>query len=189
MRGTPAVRVCGVSLPGIIPAYAGNTLKSCAIILPPWDHPRVCGEHRDLRSSGRRAQGSSPRMRGTQVPAKQGVLPFGIIPAYAGNTCWTRYYRRIVGDHPRVCGEHKFRRSKGFFCSGSSPRMRGTPSLPFHDHEIVGIIPAYAGNTRTPSRKSTTGRDHPRVCGEHCWIELMSVPILGSSPRMRGTPV
>ena len=30
---------------GIIPAYAGSTLKTIVIMLKHWDHPRVCGEH------------------------------------------------------------------------------------------------------------------------------------------------
>ena len=30
---------------GIIPAYAGSTRKTSERLIPPWDHPRVCGEH------------------------------------------------------------------------------------------------------------------------------------------------
>ena len=46
MRGTPG----GVILPvlgfGIIPAYAGNTQRRWSNPCFSWDHPRVCGEHR-----------------------------------------------------------------------------------------------------------------------------------------------
>ena len=66
MRGTPYLSEEFATLPGIIPAYAGNThvlertYNSCR------DHPRVCGEH------------------GTQIMDDCGTV--GIIPAYAGNT-------------------------------------------------------------------------------------------------------
>ena len=45
MRGTHhGVAVRGAE-PGIIPAYAGNTLVLVAVAELSWDHPRVCGEH------------------------------------------------------------------------------------------------------------------------------------------------
>ena len=33
--------------------------------------------------------------------------PYGIIPAYAGNTMGQKKMTFVDGDHPRVCGEHK----------------------------------------------------------------------------------
>ena len=72
---------------------------------------------------------------------------------------------------------------------GSSPRMRGTP----HVHEVAarirGIIPAYAGNTGSAICCMRYGRDHPRVCGEHSILVFSRWNVLGSSPRMRGTPL
>ena len=51
--------------------------------------------------------------------------------------------------------------------SGSSPRMRGTRHAARGSGEAPGIIPAYAGNTRTSRHQTKTHGDHPRVCGEH----------------------
>ena len=67
--------------------------------------------------------------------------------------------------------------------------MRGT-----HDRQtsipiVIGIIPAYAGNTRWRARESCAARDHPRVCGEHGNFDLTGIAGKGSSPRMRGTLV
>ena len=86
MRGTlVGDRLANVD-PGIIPAYAGNTRRSCPARSPTRDHPRVCGEHKGQAAIGPSPMGSSPRMRGTQVRAVL-FLPYdGIIPAYAGNT-------------------------------------------------------------------------------------------------------
>ena len=76
---------------------------------------------------------------------------------------------RHLWDHPRVCGEHLNHWGIYGVSPGSSPRMRGT--LVFHVQRPValGIIPAYAGNTRFVSRET-----------QQEW---------GSSPRMRGTLV
>ena len=52
-----------------------------------------------------------------------------------------------------------------------------------------GIIPAYAGNTKEYLGDDVYGRDHPRVCGEHLVFAAVALSTVGSSPRMRGTPV
>ena len=65
--------------------------------------------------------------------------------------------------------------------------MRGTRTPDLFCCNVIGIIPAYAGNTWHSGQRPIRRRDHPRVCGEHrmrgCWTR----PISGSSPRMRGT--
>ena len=72
---------------------------------------------------------------------------------------------------------------------GSSPRMRGTPCTCTTGSPHIGIIPAYAGNTRLRLRCGASPWDHPRVCGEHQgFLDLLNEG-RGSSPRMRGTPV
>ena len=45
--------------------------------------------------------------------------------------------------------------------------MRGTLAARLELPVMIGIIPAYAGNTLTIRCISTLSRDHPRVCGEH----------------------
>ena len=66
--------------------------------------------------------------------------------------------------------------------------MRGTPTARHAKTRPAGIIPAYAGNTRSFGVLSCLARDHPRVCGEHKVDGGRVVGIAGSSPRMRGTP-
>ena len=83
-----------------------------------------------------KAQGSSPRMRGTP--------------------CACTRPQRDERDHPRVCGEHDNCANwvgKGL---GSSPRMRGTRHRRTDQWEEHGIIPAYAGNTNGTGNR--TGR-------------------------------
>ena len=86
MRGTRHGRGVDAALPGIIPAYAGNTEWNRSAQWSNWDHPRVCGEHRHAAVRLDGEPGSSPRMRGTLLYALYAVNSGGIIPAYAGNT-------------------------------------------------------------------------------------------------------
>ena len=152
------------------------------------DHPRVCGEHHFRPPSHALQWGSSPRMRGTLQCRPKRHQPTGIIPAYAGNTGISNLLRENCRDHPRVCGEHWPNTTPYLLDKGSSPRMRGTQPSPNRSHDRMGIIPAYAGNTRLPCSHIGWFRDHPRVCGEH-WLCLLGVEgKRGSSPRMRGTP-
>ena len=67
--------------------------------------------------------------------------------------------------------------------------MRGTQACLVIHERIDGIIPAYAGNTRPVLVMIHLVWDHPRVCGEHGHVFVYPVIYLGSSPRMRGTPV
>ena len=187
VRGTPEYRQLPVHVPGIIPACAGNTIVGGGSIEYARDHPRVCGEHQTNLANQQTMQGSSPRVRGTPHSRRYPTRRTGIIPACAGNTTPSACSRTIIRDHPRVCGEHKFRRSKGYFRSGSSPRVRGTRCTVFRPCRLHGIIPACAGNTE-PGRSCYMLRwDHPRVCGEHTPMTGSPTLAPGSSPRVRGT--
>ena len=66
--------------------------------------------------------------------------------------------------------------------------MRGTLGLLQVEGDDVGIIPAHAGNTHAAANGYEPGRDHPRACGEHRMSIVSTAPLVGSSPRMRGTP-
>ena len=189
-------RVCGEHLAyfkverryyGIIPAYAGNTAQGKLSHADVWDHPRVCGEHMPKASGVNVASGSSPRVRGTLLRVRAERQSTGIIPAYAGNTPPCPGRAAIHWDHPRVCGEHTLSNRISSGLRGSSPRMRGTPLVVWGDSCDEGIIPAYAGNTPRAAWTPRSCRDHPRVCGEHVSCSATTEPVVGSSPRMRGT--
>ena len=187
MRGTHDGSAVFVPRHGIIPAYAGNTCAIKGGTSYDWDHPRVCGEHMSRILVCSSTPGSSPRMRGTHRTCAIQWCPHGIIPAYAGNTRWTRPPATLRRDHPRVCGEHPNRPGWHRLLQGSSPRMRGTPCSSPRRARSTGIIPAYAGNTRTPPTRPPLRWDHPRVCGEHLTENEAHRAGEGSSPRMRGT--
>ena len=69
---------------------------------------------------------------------------------------------------------------------GSSPHTRGAPRAADAQRAPLGIIPAYAGSTPSPSTRRTTGRDHPRIRGEHLTELSALLTASGSSPHTRG---
>ena len=152
---------------GIIPAYAGSTSASLTTRTRTGDHPRVCGEHRALNALKYGPLGSSPRMRGALDGRELLVDVRGIIPAYAGSTARRASSSWRCRDHPRVCGEHHQTSLSKCMVMGSSPRMRGAPSIEAPCSSVIGIIPAYAGSTFPPRSPPSPPWDHPRVCGEH----------------------
>ena len=87
MRGTLSYPREPRASTGIIPAHAGNTVHGIPAMPPSWDHPRACGEHKDMPLHCDEIIGSSPRMRGTRPVGKITDIDTGIIPAHAGNTC------------------------------------------------------------------------------------------------------
>ena len=130
-------------------------------------HSRIRGEHAGTTVPKMTDMGSSPHSRGTLAVYCDRFHVAGIIPAFAGNTihpvcscCFTR-------DHPRIRGEHQCFLYGFVPVLGSSPHSRGTLSTASSIVVMIGIIPAFAGNTRTAERGRTAQWDHPRIRGEH----------------------
>ena len=69
--------------------------------------------------------------------------------------------------HPRACGEHRCPAEYLIPDAGSSPRLRGTPSVALADVLRPRFIPA--------------------ACGEHSPTGPYCTALYGSSPRLRGT--
>ena len=64
--------------------------------------------------------------------------------------------------------------------------MRGKGDWTTDHPGQTGITPAYAGKSCLKSHRSTSGRDHPRVCGEKAYSRVIIGSLWGSPPRMRG---
>ena len=154
--GTVHPRVCGErrSLPGIEPSKLAV-------------HPRVCGERAGSAAMAPRTAGSSPRVRGTRRPGRRrsqadcGSSPRvrgtpsdcrrecsrrRFIPACAGNASRTMPFVATTTVHPRVCGEPVTQQWPRLQLPGSSPRVRGTPSIVEAGYASDRFIPACAGN-------------------------------------------
>ena len=64
--------------------------------------------------------------------------------------------------------------------------MRGTLLRLLRGLLRDGIIPAHAGNTRPPACSGTSGKDHPRACGEHYKNVLPNLSQEGIIPAHAG---
>ena len=189
MRGSPKARRIVDEHVGIIPAHAGLTKPDVWSSDHAQDHPRACGAHLLAAPRTVRERGSSPRMRGSPLHFSKRHSPPGIIPAHAGLTATRLLSKRSARDHPRACGAHARSSMRSSHRRGSSPRMRGSPLLQIGSQGRKGIIPAHAGLTVVKPLTSSATRDHPRACGAHVFLPLVSTSQKGSSPRMRGSRI
>ena len=92
---------------GITPAYAGKSLRLCILSRLLQDHPRVCGEKKNVRLTKNSLAGSPPRMRGKAGTSCRNQTSKGITPAYAGKRNAIDRHFPEPWDHPRVCGEKR----------------------------------------------------------------------------------
>ena len=195
-RGGSSPRVRGKQNPpgpdasdlGLIPACAGKTLATPAMLVCLGAHPRVCGENLPRSTTQAACRGSSPRVRGKQRGLHDADQGRRLIPACAGKTPAAWALAAAMTAHPRVCGENRTLTTLPRCSVGSSPRVRGKPVLRAARAVHRRLIPACAGKTSHP--QATPGRPaaHPRVCGENAPASRSRAHDLGSSPRVRGKP-
>ena len=149
-------------------------------------HPRRCGDHSVLCLLLLIAMGSSPQVRGPRGLPNADNDTSRLIPAGAGTTIGAGFTLRVSGAHPRRCGDHKSSLLGSGAGTGSSPQVRGPPSLMTMMVMILGLIPAGAGTTACLLPPPCVLAAHPRRCGDHTPPDLPLVPSVGSSPQVRG---
>ena len=125
VRGARAGRARPAGPSGIIPACAGSTLTPATSRCTSGDHPRMCGEHYGDSDFVNELEGSSPHVRGARFIKSATQDAVGIIPACAGSTVEQLFLTTVIGDHPRMCGEHTDLGKIVRVQWGSSPHVRG----------------------------------------------------------------
>ena len=153
--------------PRIIPALAGNTAAAVGPLQQPRDHPRSRGEYAFAAPARKSQTGSSPLSRGIRGSSLMARAIRRIIPALAGNTTNAKGHEQTNSDHPRSRGEYGHGTGQSMFLPGSSPLSRGILGSIDTTLDIVGIIPALAGNTPSLKKSRNGRRDHPRSRGEY----------------------
>ena len=146
----------------------------------------MCGEKLTQALSRAYQLGSPPRVRGKAYVTYSPLLSTRITPACAGKSDKALDHRRLIGDHPRVCGEKisHFQRQRTKW--GSPPRVRGKVGIILLSIATLRITPACAGKRSTGAEAQVDHRDHPRVCGEKSRSVCAFLRALGSPPRVRG---
>ena len=161
---SPSLRFGGL---GLIPAWAGKTRASVALIVPSTAHPRVGGENPREALTRSSQGGSSPRGRGKRRHRRRIPRHQRLIPAWAGKT--TRFSAAVIRRpaHPRVGGENRSRAGGDVTGRGSSPRGRGKLRRWAGTRARGRLIPAWAGKTGVQGLSPFCTSAHPRVGGEN----------------------
>ena len=186
VRGKRADRCAGLARLGLIPARAGKTHEHGVAVVDDGAHPRACGENDAAPVRVRAMFGSSPRVRGKRPRRRARAQEDRLIPARAGKTRSVCAAARRERAHPRACGENVASASEWGGTTGSSPRVRGKPSMKSAAILAHWLIPARAGKTTAASSAVSSGGAHPRACGENVRWTSQADREGGSSPRVRG---
>ena len=108
-----------------IPTRVGRTYRSVLPLKNISDHPHACGENLFLRSSGKSANGPSPRVWG-ELQNLQKISRFiRTIPTRVGRTSNCATARCPPSDHPHACGENTTALILESSRNGPSPRVWG----------------------------------------------------------------
>ena len=152
-------------------------------------HPHACGEH--YQDIGRCVEhgGSSPRLWGTPVLAHRVHLLIRFIPTLVGNTTPDSGPILPSSVHPHACGEHNYYNVSLLLDCGSSPRLWGTLSRYWSLCRAWRFIPTLVGNTGSGTPRPPVNTVHPHACGEHYTRFRAYIALIGSSPRLWGTPM
>ena len=111
--------------------------------------------------------GSPPQVRGKPAALNRISLSPGITPAGAGKTVGLLEDLAGAEDHPRRCGENRFKVRKADNDVGSPPQVRGKLPVGAVQPHQPGITPAGAGKTSICRHAAAIAKDHPRRCGEN----------------------
>ena len=133
--------------------------------------------------------GLSPRVRGNPLQPTQRGLPFGSIPARAGEPVFHRLRGGFLGVYPRACGGTRLPSLARRLLGGLSPRVRGNPSSIACAAASWGSIPARAGEPLAFGGLPARSRVYPRACGGTRGRGGEAPALSGLSPRVRGNRI
>ena len=130
--------------------------------------------------------GSSPLTRGKHPGRSRCRSRDRLIPAHAGKTRGTARRHRGPEAHPRSRGENLGDRPDDYARIGSSPLTQGKHHNHHEGNPSHGLIPAHAGKTCSPPRRTAACWAHPHSRGENLNEAVTKIVDKGSSPLTRG---
>ena len=109
-----------------------------------------------------------------------------LTPAHTGKTALVASLTRIRRAHPRSRGENARNCTPSSRTRGSSPLTQGKHHNHHEGNPSHGLIPAHAGKTCSPPRRTAACWAHPHSRGENVNEAVCNFGDLGSSPLTRG---
>ena len=150
---------------GLSPACAGEPACPTRASSVMTVYPRVCGGTRLDLDLSLLPRGLSPRVRGNQPPGLPRLAGARSIPACAGEPTARHGKRSWLPVYPRVCGGTGRIFPAGERETGLSPRVRGNRRRGALAQEVIGSIPACAGEPFRCAHLQCRLTVYPRVCG------------------------
>ena len=173
---------------GSIPARAGEPWSRATSRATHGVHPRSRGGAFITLEGESPMTGPSPLARGSRSRARRDSLPGRSIPARAGEPCWPSGSAARVRVHPRSRGGAVTSAVPNAPLAGPSPLARGSPDAIHRHEELIGSIPARAGEPPALSPSHCCRRVHPRSRGGACVGPEPVCVASGPSPLARGSP-
>ena len=146
----------------------------------------MCGGTWSRSSTGGRATGLSPRVRGNHRATARHDTRQRSIPACAGEPFTGCRLTTRCRVYPRVCGGTKGRSRLFWISWGLSPRVRGNLDQAASVGDVLGSIPACAGEPHATACTVRVSEVYPRVCGGTGGASGSAGSPVGLSPRVRG---
>ena len=171
------------------PLARGLPSPSCSASAGGGDHPRSRGVYGASSLLQLLIGGSSPLARGLLGVVLAHHNRRRIIPARAGFTPRSNRTPTSNPDHPRSRGVYAIEAGVVPVLRGSSPLARGLPPFRLNPGLDLGIIPARAGFTESPTAYRRGCTDHPRSRGVYSLWQYSVLYAVGSSPLARGLPL
>ena len=186
--GTPTAATVFSNRLGLSPRRRGNRLDDLVADQGQGPIPAQAGEPRRATCPVRDWcwGGLSPRRRGNQRRLGVRRVEVGPIPAQAGEPTTSGVGDRAIRAYPRAGGGTvmalRVMRSRW----GLSPRRRGNLPIRMADLEVVGPIPAQAGEPSGSGSGRSSTRAYPRAGGGTAVFIPGDFGHPGLSPRRRG---
>ena len=174
---------------GSIPACAGEPAASRSRTAWVRVYPRVCGGTGSDRVAQDASVGLSPRVRGNRPRGGDDDGQRGSIPACAGEPRRSPAGTGELEVYPRVCGGTMVDQHVKDGQQDLSPRVRGNQAPDPEVREVVGSIPACAGEPQSARQRGPVPWVYPRVCGGTACPASLPPWFEGLSPRVRGNLV
>ncbi len=155
---------------GTTPARAGTTATGSCSPGTAGDHPRTRGDHAAVAEAAGVLLGPPPPTQGPQLTAAQVRAVGGTTPAYAGTTDPHPAAWSLLGDHPRLRGDHVAAGVDRLCREGPPPPTRGPQTATccfmtaYPGFYSLPQSPTYAANTPLPPHQpeSPTAFTTPR---------------------------
>ena len=186
LRGNPPQGSGQSSVRRSIPAPAGEPPAETTTLTQTPVYPRACGGTHLTSYDQKIAYGLSPRLRGNRVHVGVGVGASGSIPAPAGEPLSITTKLDSGRVYPRACGGTVVSVLGAFPVGGLSPRLRGNRIYNTGSGDLIGSIPAPAGEPLPTRTLVIAPRVYPRACGGTFSLSGPFSHPRGLSPRLRG---